>query len=71
MAEEVGREVEQWLSTQQAQVLRAAKVPRPLSGTLPKFYLSFDGTGVPMRQTELVGRAGKQADGWLARAKPN
>lgn len=63
VAEEVGREVEQWLSTQQAQVLRAAKVPRPLSGTLPKFYLSFDGTGVPMRQTELVGRAGKQADG--------
>ena len=59
----MGREVEQWLSTQQAQVLRAAKVPRPIAGALPKFCLSFDGTGVPMRQAELVGRAGKQANG--------
>lgn len=63
VAEDVGRQVEQWLATQQAQVLRAAKVPRPIPGTLPKFYLSFDGTGVPMRQAELVGRVGKQADG--------
>jgi len=63
VAENVGREVEQWLATQQAQVLRVAKVPRPLPATLPKFYLSFDGTGLPMRQAELVGRAGKQADG--------
>jgi hypothetical protein len=28
-----------------------------------KFYISFDGTGVPMRPSELVGRPGKQADG--------
>ncbi|MCL4181675.1 MAG: hypothetical protein KJ072_28545 [Verrucomicrobia bacterium] len=28
-----------------------------------KFYISFDGTGVPVRKNELVGRPGKQADG--------
>jgi len=29
----------------------------------PVMYVSADGTGAPMRQSELVGRAGKQADG--------
>lgn len=29
----------------------------------PTLYLSMDGTGVPMRKSELVGRAGKQEDG--------
>jgi hypothetical protein len=32
----------------------------PLPATL---YLSLDGTGIPMRPSELTGRAGKQADG--------
>ncbi len=37
----------------------------PLSaGTLPHtLYLGVDGTGVPMRPSELAGRAGKQPDG--------
>jgi len=63
VAEDVGRQVEQWLSVQQAQVLQAAKVLHPTPGARPKLYLSFDGTGVPMRKAELVGRPGKQADG--------
>lgn len=29
----------------------------------PVMYVSADGTGAPMRKSELVGRAGKQADG--------
>jgi len=29
----------------------------------PVMYVSADGTGAPMRQSELVGRTGKQADG--------
>ena len=33
---------------------------REVPGTL---YLGMDGTGLPMRKEELVGRAGKQADG--------
>ena len=34
--------------------------PEPLPSTL---YLGIDGTGVPMRRSELKGRTGKQADG--------
>ena len=37
-----------------------AEGSEPLPSTL---YLGIDGTGVPMRRTELKGRAGKQADG--------
>jgi hypothetical protein len=38
----------------------------PSEGTsehVPVLYLSADGTGAPMRKSELVGRAGHQADG--------
>ena len=63
VAEAVGREVEQWLSEQGEQILQAP-VPAPGSlRCLPKFYVSFDGTGVPARKGELVGRRGKQSDG--------
>ena len=62
VAEAVGREVEQWLSTQQGQTLQAARTTLP-AAPLPKFYISFDGTGIPVRKDELVGRRGKQADG--------
>ncbi len=63
VSENVGREIEAWLAKEQTQV-RSAPSPRPAAGPpIPKFYVSFDGTGVPMRQAELVGRSGKQADG--------
>lgn len=63
VAEEVGRQVEAWLSEQQEQLIQSgATEPVQLEpGT--KFYVSFDGTGVPVRQCELLGRPGKQADG--------
>lgn len=63
ISEEVGREVEQWLGQQQNQLLQSTK-PASVPPTSPaKFYISFDGTGVPVRKNELVGRRGKQADG--------
>jgi len=31
--------------------------------TIPILYVSFDGTGVPMRPAEVAGRRGKQSDG--------
>lgn len=63
VAEEVGREVEQWLSEEQAQIVQnGVGAPPPLKAGI-KFYVSFDGTGVPVRKSELVGRPGKQADG--------
>lgn len=64
VAEEVGREVEQWLGQEQSRLREGAPPPKPLppsSGS--KFYASFDGTGVPIRSGELAGRRGKQPDG--------
>ena len=34
-----------------------------MSPVAPTLYLGMDGTGVPMRASEVAGRAGKQADG--------
>jgi hypothetical protein len=63
VAEDVGRQVEQWLSAQQGQALQGVGTPLALPEPPPKFYISFDGTSVPMRKNELAGRRGKQADG--------
>jgi hypothetical protein len=52
-AEALGREI--------AQDERSVVEPQPPSA--PTMYLGMDGTGVPMRKSELVGRAGKQPDG--------
>jgi hypothetical protein len=55
-AEELGREV--------AEDERCRVEPPPADQTLPAtLYLGLDGTGVPMRASELQGRAGKQPDG--------
>jgi hypothetical protein len=63
VAEEVGRQVEQWLAAEQQRILQAAHTPAPAPTSDAKFYVSFDGTGVPVRPSELDGRRGKQADG--------
>lgn len=54
-AEALGREI----ATDERTVVEAvATAERPTT-----LYLGLDGTGVPMRTTELVGRTGKQPDG--------
>jgi hypothetical protein len=63
VAEEVGRQVEQWLSEEQEQLVQVGLRVPPTLEARAKFYVSFDGTGVPVRKSELVGRPGKQADG--------
>ena len=63
VAEEVGHQVEQWLSAQQERILPAVGTPAPAAAFETKFYISFDGTGVPVRKSEWVGRRGKRADG--------
>jgi hypothetical protein len=63
VAEEVGRQVEHWLSEQQGQVLKSEPAASPALEPKAKFYVSFDGTGIPVRKVELLGRRGKQADG--------
>jgi hypothetical protein len=42
---------------------QAHVAPAPVAEVPPTLYLGLDGTGVPMRKGELVGRPGKQADG--------
>jgi len=64
VAEEVGQQVEQWRAAEQERIWRAIRnTPVPVAASPAKFYSSFDGTGVPLRKSELVGRRGKQQDG--------
>ena len=63
VAEEVGRQVEQWLSQEQELIVHTGLSVPPQLEPHAKFYISFDGTGIPVRKSELVGRRGKQADG--------
>jgi len=63
VAEEVGRQVEAWLGHQQDQRLQTGPATSPTLEPGAKLYVSFDGTGVPVRKNELVGRRGKQTDG--------
>ena len=53
IAEQAGREVEDWRNRQEA------PAPEPV----PVLYVSFDGTAAPMRRKELAGRKGRQPDG--------
>jgi hypothetical protein len=53
MVQRVGAAAQQW---QQREA-------QPGGSAVPIMYVSADGTGVPMRKDELVGRAGKQIDG--------
>lgn len=54
-AEALGREI---ASDEKQDVLAAASTSLPST-----LYLGLDGTGIPMRASELQGRPGKQADG--------
>jgi hypothetical protein len=54
-AEALGREI--------AEDERQQVVPGPAAELPPTLYLGLDGTGVPMRKTEVEHRPGKQADG--------
>ena len=53
VAQQVGQDLQAW--SLQRHESRCEKVPT--------LYISYDGTGVPMRKEETAGRKGKQADG--------
>ena len=66
IAEGIGAEIEAWNQSQETAVLKEEEVKKaPLAGEkkIPILYGSFDGTGIPMRREELVGRKGKQENG--------
>ena len=58
MAEDVGRALEDWNGRQEAAPPRSQDSP----ATVPILYVSFDGTGVPMRKSELDSFKGKGPD---------
>ncbi len=62
VAEIIGQAMEVWSRGERKQVL-TDEPPMPPVKTIPVMYVCYDGTGVPMTRTELMGRKGKQADG--------
>ena len=62
-ARQIQRLVQQVGAAAQTWQARAAQQAEPGTKAAPIMYLSGDGSGVPMRQEELAGRAGKQPDG--------
>jgi len=65
VAKEVGGQVETWMAQQREETIQQADRPVRLgeAESIPVMYISFDGTGVPMRAEALHGRKGKQPDG--------
>lgn len=65
VAKEVGEHIERWMAEQRTKAIQEAEDPArdQEEQSIPVFYVSFDGTGVPMRAEDLKGRRGKQADG--------
>jgi hypothetical protein len=60
-----GRQIQRMLNLQAPDIARHARQCSPAQPVKPVsvFYLSLDGTGVPMMPQELEGRPGKQEDG--------
>jgi hypothetical protein len=67
VAEEVGRCVEDWIGSQKPEPKKPLETPNtPPAQTAPgvsKLYVSFDGTGIPVRKNELAATKGKSPDG--------
>jgi len=61
-AEAAGAAMEQWARTQRDRLLADDGWKR-IEKDIPVFYVSMDGTGVPVTKTETAGRKGKQPDG--------
>jgi hypothetical protein len=53
VAQGIGTEITKWSSVRE----------EPRNKEVPTMYISYDGTGVPMRKEETQGRKGKQPDG--------
>jgi hypothetical protein len=60
IAEGVGEQLEEFGQVERAQAVAENVVPL---NSLPKLYVSFDGTGVPMAKRETAGRRGKSESG--------
>lgn len=64
VAEETGRKADAWMQAESARATLLAAAGQPAVEASPAtLYASFDGTGTPMRKSELANVAGKSPDG--------
>ena len=65
VAESVGRQIDDWMRRQgSAALLEAAREDAgEATIPIPILYIELDGTGAPMRKSEVAGRKGKGEDG--------
>jgi hypothetical protein len=63
VAEQTGRQIDDWMRQQGSTALLQAAGTVSDEETIPIFYIALDGTGAPMRASELAGRKGKGEDG--------
>jgi hypothetical protein len=63
VSENVGRMIDDWMRSQGAAALMGANPDAQREDPIPILYVSLDGTGVPMRKSELAQVRGKAKDG--------
>jgi hypothetical protein len=65
VAERVGRQIDDWMVQQGSAALLGAgpEAPGEAKAKIPMLYVELDGTGAPMRRSEVEGRKGKGEDG--------
>jgi hypothetical protein len=63
VAERTGRQIDDWMRSEASAAMLAAGGTALGEEKIPILYVSLDGTGAPMRKSELAGRKGKSEDG--------
>jgi hypothetical protein len=63
VAEAVGRRIDDWMRAEASTALLEAGAEASQGAKIPILYVEMDGTGAPMRASEVAGRKGKSADG--------
>lgn len=63
VAEQTGRRIDDWMTTQASATLLRAPDAAPGEPPIPILYAELDGSGAPMRKSELEGTRGKAEDG--------
>ena len=63
VAEDTGRQIDDWMVKQASAAMLKAAVEAPAEEPIPLLYVELDGTGAPMRKGELLEVRGKGEDG--------
>lgn len=63
VAEAVGRQIDNWMRREGSRTLLDAQPCKAGEEQIPTFYIALDGTGAPMRKSELCHTKGKDPDG--------